>query len=115
MPFPLVPVLAGLMVSGLGISMGSNLYKQHLQRQLWSKQANAYMNLHNGYNRHLEKYGRSINPDRAWSSYYGQAMAARNNIQSSYASSVGTVGGTFGAMAGFGKGLYNTGKTSRRL
>lgn len=112
MPFPILP----LMVGGLGISMTSNLYKQYNQRQLWSKQATAYENLDRGYRSYLAKHGRVINPDRAWTSYFGSAQSLRNNIENSIASSIGTVGGSFGAGAAFGRNLYKVnGRLSRSL
>lgn len=111
---PLIPL--ALMLGGLAVSGGANLYKQYNQRLLYSKQYNAMMNLHNGYNKYLAKHGRSINPDRAWTSYYGSAQSIQNNIENSIASSIGTVGGTFGAASAFGKGLYaNFGKSHNRL
>lgn len=116
MVLPLIPlILTAVSAIGLGVSAASNLYKQGNQRKLYSQQENAYNNLHNGYNKYLAQHGRSINPDRAWTSYYGQAQAARNNIENSYASSIGTVGGTFGAGAMFGQGLYKVGHTSKKV
>lgn len=116
MVVPLIPVaLAALGALGLGVSAGSNLYRQSLQRNLYGSQANAYKNLHEGYSKYLAKHGRQINPDRAWASYYGQYQSALNKIESSTAESVGTIGGTLGATSGLGYGLYrNLGKTSKR-
>lgn len=115
MPFPLIP-LGIAMAGGLALSAGANLYQQHNNRQLWSKQATAYENLDRGYRQYLAQNGRTINPNRAWTSYFGAAQNLRNNIENSIASSVGTVGGTFGAAAGFGRGLYSDyGKLTRRL
>lgn len=116
MPIPLIPIALATMIGGLGVSMGANLYKQHNQRSLWARQAQAYENLDKGYRQHLAKHGKTVNPDRAWTSYYGSAQTLRNNMENSIASSVGTVGGTFGAGAAFGRGLYKEyGKSSRWL
>lgn len=110
-----VPLLLGAMLAGLATSGTANLYSQWNQRKLYRKELSAYENLDKGYRTYLSRHGRSINPDRAWTSYYGQAERARNNITNSYAGSIGTVGGTVGAGAGFGRGLFSGGKTSRWL
>ena len=93
---PLIP----LMVAGLAVSGGANLYSQWNQRKLYRRELNAYENLDKGYRTYLAGHGRTINPDRAWTSYYGQAERMRTNITNSYAGSVGTAGGTIGAGAG---------------
>lgn len=95
-----IPALIGGVA--LGVSAGANLYAQYNQRKLYRQQYQAYRNLHNGYANYLRAHGRSINPDRAWTSYYGQAQKARNNLENSIAGSIGTTSGTFGA----GVGLY---------
>lgn len=118
MPLPLVPILAAAGIAGLGISGVSNLYGQHVQRRLYRRQEKAYRSLNDGYSRYLAKEGKSINPNRSWTSYYGQAEKARANFDTSQSASVGTLGGTIGA-ASIGlktSGLYKgIGKTSRRL
>lgn len=74
--------------------------------------ANAYKNLDRGYRSYLATQGRSINPNRAWTSYYGQYRKAQTNAENSVAGSVGTLGGTVGGSYG----LYRmVGRTSRRL
>lgn len=112
MAFPLLPVMLGSMA----ISGGANLYAQSKQRQLYRGMANAYRNLDVGYRQYLAKHGRTINPDRAWTSYYGQYYKAAKNLESSTAGSVGTAFGTLGAGIGLSRGLYkNSGRTSRWL
>lgn len=112
-------ILAGIGLGGLAVSTGSNLYAQYNQRKLYRKQENAYRNLHNGYQRYLSQNGREINPDRAWTSYFGKAELARNNLENSYVGSVGTLSGAIGAGAiGIkSSGLFGSsvGKTSKRL
>lgn len=104
-------------IAGLGISTASNLYTQRNQRRLYSAQNKAYMNLHNGYQKYLSNHGRSVNPDRAWTSYYGKAQQASNNYTNSIAGSIGTVGGALGAGSVMLRGLYgsDSGRTSKRL
>lgn len=94
MPWPLV--VAGL--GGLALSSGANLYAQHLNRQLYRRQINAYSQMQKGYASYLAKHGRKINPVRGYINYYGGKMdSAGTNYRSSLASSFGTAGGTFGA------------------
>lgn len=105
-----------LMLGGLAVSGGANLYGQYQQRRLYRKQANAYKNLDRGYDKYLATQGLEQNPDRSWTSYYGQYKKAQKGIDVSYAQSVGTVGGTVGAGAGFSsKSLFNPPKTKSRL
>lgn len=94
MPVPLV--VAGL--GGLALSGGANLYAQHLNRQLYRRQINAYSQMQNGYARYLARHGRKINPVRGYVNFYGGKMdSASTNYGASIASSIGTAGGTFGA------------------
>lgn len=112
------PLILGAMLAGLAVSAGANLYSQHNQRDIWEKQANAYEHLDKGYRRYLSSQGKEVNPNRAWTSYFGQAQALRNNIANSYAHSVGTIGGSVGAGLGISKesGIFdNLGKTKRWL
>lgn len=111
---PLIPLLAALMAGGFAISGGANLYAQNKQRQLYYKEARAYENLDRGYRTYLKSQGRTVNPDRAWTSYYGAAQKLRNGIEVSNASSLATVGRTLGAIGGVGTGLYNNYGKSRR-
>lgn len=105
-----LPALIGL--AGLGISAGANLYTQYNQRKLYREQANAYRRLHEGYSRYLAREGRRINPDRAWTSYYGQYRHAQLNTENSLIGSYGTLAGSVGA----GGGLYSVmGRSRRRL
>lgn len=105
-------VLPALMIGGLGVSAGANLYTQYNQRKLYRAQADAYRRLHEGYQSYLAGEGRRINPDRAWTSYYGQYRRSQLNAENSVIGSIGTVGGSIGA----GAGLYRmSGHTSRRL
>lgn len=105
-------VLPALMIGGLGVSAGANLYTQYNQRKLYREQASAYRRLHEGYSRYLAGEGRRINPDRAWTSYYGQYRRSQLSAENSVIGSIGTVGGSIGA----GAGLYRmSGHTSRRL
>lgn len=109
---PLLPVMLG----SLAISGGANLYAQYRQRQLYRGLENAYTNLDRGYRSFLRTKGRTINPDRAWTSYYGQAYKAAKNIDASEAGSVGTAFGTLGAASALSRGLFKTsGRSSRWL
>lgn len=110
------PVLTAVGLAGLGVSAGANVYAQYRQRQLYRQQANAYSNLHRGYTKYLKSNGRQINPDRAWTSYYGQYQRALANYESSYAGSFGTVGGSIGAGSAIAQhSLRSTNGTFRRL
>lgn len=115
---PLIPIaLLATMLGGLGVSAGANLYTQNNNRRLWSQQAAAYENLDRGYRKYLATQGKEINPNRAWTSYFGSAQSLRNNIANSTAQSFGTLGGSAGAMAGFTSGgLYRVERAyNRRL
>lgn len=115
MVFPLIP----LMLGSMAVSGGANLYSQYNQRKLYRGMSQAYKNLDTGYKQYLAKNGRTINPNRAWASYYGQYRKAQTNLENSYSGSVGTAFGSLGAGLAFGrvrKGLYaDTGRTSRWL
>lgn len=122
MALPLL--IAGAMLGSMAVSGAANLYAQSKQRQLYRKQADAYKNLDRGYDEYLKTQGLTQNPNRSWTSYYGQYYKAKKNIEASYAGSVGTAFGTAGAGLGLGSksvekavsGLYGGyGKTSRRL
>lgn len=89
-------VLAGL--GGLALSGGANLYSQYNSRKLYSRQLDAYRRLDAGYGRYLAKQGLKYNPSRRFVHGYGGHIAgAKTNMQNSYAGSIGTFGGVFGA------------------
>lgn len=119
MAFPLVALMLGSMAA----SGAANLYSQYNQRKLYRGMSTAYKNLDTGYRQYLATQGKTINPDRAWSSYYGQFRKAQTNLENSYLGSVGTAFGTAGAGLGLSrigrsgsKSLYtDTGRTSRWL
>lgn len=91
-----VPLLvAGL--GGLALSAGANLYAQKNSRALYRRQIDAYRTLQNGYARHLAKYGRRLNPARAYERWGSKIDSADTNYRNAYAHSVGTVAGSFGA------------------
>lgn len=90
-------VVAGL--GGLALSGGANLYSQWNSRQLYRRQINAYQNLQNGYARYLAKHGRRLDPYRAYERWGSRIDSANTSIANSYAGSVGSAGGTFGAGA----------------
>ncbi len=91
-------VLAGL--GGLALSGGANLYAQHNSRKLYSRQLDAYRRLDAGYGRYLARQGLKYNPARRFAHGYGGHIAgAKTNMQNSYAGSIGTFGGVFGAGA----------------
>lgn len=93
MALPLVA--AGL--GGLALSTGANLYAQRMSRSLYRRQIDAYRQLQNGYSRYLATHGRSLNPWRAYERWGGRIDSAQTNIRNSYASSIGSAGGAFGA------------------
>lgn len=96
MPFPLLAVGLG----GLAVSGGANLYSQYRSRQLYRRQLNAYKPLQDGYSRYLARHGLKVNPHRAYAQFYGGRIdSAQTNLTNSYAGSIGTAGGTFGAGA----------------
>lgn len=90
-------VVAGL--GGLALSGGANLYSQYKSRQLYRRQLDAYRQMYNGYNSYLARHGRRINPTRGYLQWGRSADIAQTNIRNSYAGSIGTAGGTFGAGA----------------
>lgn len=90
-------VVAGL--GGLALSSGSNLYSQYKSRQLYRRQINAYKQLGEGYTRYLARHGRKVNPARYYERFGGRIDTAYTNLANSYAGSIGTAGGTFGAGA----------------
>lgn len=94
MALPLVPLLMG---AGLAVGAGANLYSQRNQRMLYRRYADAYNQMYKGYDQYLTRQGRAANPARKMLSYYGQYQSQETNIKNSYAGSVGTAGGTFGA------------------
>lgn len=93
MAFPLF--IAGL--GGMAMSGGANLYAQAQTRALYRRQINAYKNLQDGYVRYLRRVGRNPNPARMYERYGSRIDSAGTNLGNSYAGSVGTAGGTFGA------------------
>lgn len=88
-------VVAGL--GGLALSGGANLYAQHTSRALYRRQIDAYRHLQEGYGRYLATQGRKFNPYRAYERYGNRIDTASTNLSNSYAGSIGTAGGTFGA------------------
>ena len=90
-------IAAGL--AGLGISAGANLYSQYNSRKLYRKSRDAYAQLGEGYKKYLASHGRSVNSARYWDRYGQKVYGNDVNIANSYAGSIGTVGGTFGAGA----------------
>lgn len=83
-------ILGAIGAGGLAVSAASNLYTQYNQRKLYAQQEQAYRHLDQGYRRYLSRQGRQINPDRAWTSYYGQYRTLQNNIENSRIGSIGT-------------------------
>ena len=90
-------VVAGL--GGLALSGGANLYAQHTSRALYRRQIDAYRHLQEGYGRYLATQGRKLNPYRAYERFGNRIDASNTNLSNSYAGSVGTFGGTLGAMS----------------
>lgn len=87
--------IAGL--GGLAVSGASNLYAQANSRALYRRQIDAYKNLQNGYAAYLAQHGRRLNPYRAYERWGSRIDSAGTSIANSYAGSIGTAGGTFGA------------------
>lgn len=90
-------VVAGL--GGLALSGGANLYSQWNSRKLYRRQIDAYDTLQKGYASYLAKHGRKLNPARAYERWGSKIDSAKTSIGNSYAGSIGTAGGTFGAGA----------------
>lgn len=91
-------VVAGL--GGLALSGGANLYAQHINRQLYRRQIDAYRKAYAGYSRYLARHGRRINPTRGYLNYYGGSIdRARTSYNASLAGSYGSAAGAFGAGA----------------
>ena len=109
----------GNMVSGLGnlYAQGQNKDAQRQSQRFFREQGKAYNNLNQGYMRFLDRQGRSMNPDRAWTSYYGQAQRAALNeyhaekgINAATGAQIGALGGMIG---GGSSSLISLGKTYR--
>lgn len=115
MAFPLAAL--AVMALGTAARVGANLYKQENNRQVYRNEEKASQALYEGYDRYLSQHGLSQNPNRAWHSYYGSAEKARANIRSSYADSVGSIGGGLTGFGGIGgtaaKTLYDTASLNR--
>lgn len=91
-------VMAGL--GGLALSGSANLYSQYNSRKLYSRELDAYRRLDAGYGRYLAKHGLRYNPARRFAQGYGSRIAGmETNIRNSYAGSIGTASGVFGAGA----------------
>ena len=87
--------IAGL--GGLAISGASNLYAQAQSRALYRRQIDAYKQLQNGYTAYLRQHGRVANPARLYERYGAKIDSAGTNLRNSYAGSIGSAAGTFGA------------------
>ena len=126
MVLPLIPIAIGaLMASGvIGnlMSGAGNLYAQgqnkdaqRQSRDFFREQGQAYNNLNQGYAKFLDRQGRSMNPDRQWTSYYGQARKqglneyhAEKGINAQTGAQIATAGGMLG---GVSSSLLSLGKT----
>lgn len=113
MVLPLVAVAGGL---GLGAKIGkigTQLYRNINSANLYSNEEKAYRALDNGYRSYLERQGRSINPNRAWTSYFGSAERNRVNKENATASAIGNALSLVSPLSG----LYGSDKmmTSRWL
>lgn len=95
MAFPLVPLAMG----GLALSGLSNIYRGVNSANAYRQFARGYKNLDKGYRNYLARNGRKINPNRALTSYYGQYIRNRSEMQNSYMGSLGAGAGSFGAGA----------------
>lgn len=93
MVFPLVPLAVG----GLALSGLSNIYRGVNSGLAYQQFARGYKALDTGYRNYLARNGRKINPNRALTSYYGQFIRNRSQMQNSYMGALGSAGGTFGA------------------
>lgn len=101
----------------------ANMYSNLLQHDLYKKQYEAYNNLDIGYRKHLASEGRSINPNRAWTDYFGSAQRNLVNYQtagynaqaltSNYHSSL--IANENSMLSGAGGLFGSIGKTSRYL
>lgn len=95
MVFPLVPLAIG----GLALSGMANIYRGVNSANAYRQFARGYKNLDTGYRNYLARHGRKINPDRALTSYYGQYVRNKSQMQNSYMGALGSAGGSFGAGA----------------
>lgn len=96
--------LAGLLAASKIGKIGTQIYRNVNSAQLYSNEEKAYRALDNGYRSYLAKQGRSVNPDRAWTSYFGAAERNRVNKENSIAGAIGNafslaspLGGLFGS------------------
>lgn len=109
--------IAGSLISGIGnlYAQGQNKDAQRQSQRFFSEQGRAYNNLNDGYMRFLDRQGRSMNPDRQWTSYYGQAQKqllneyhAEKGVNAQTGAQVGTLGGMIGGGA---SSLISLGRT----
>lgn len=122
MVLPLLPLLfggmmAGNLISGIGnlYAQGQNKDAQRASQEFYQEQGQAYNNLNQGYARFLDRQGRSMNPDRQWTSYYGQARKqalneyhAEKGVNAQMGAQIGAQGGMLGGQSG---SLISLGKT----
>lgn len=96
--------LAGL--AGLGISAGSNLYRGISSYDFNKRQSNAYRALDAGYSSYLARHGLRVNPNRnITSGFHAKALSSDLAGRNALASSVGSLGGSFGAGAALSRWL----------
>lgn len=91
-PLSLLGLTAGL--GGMAVSTGANLYSQSRQRDLYRYQRSGYERQLNDWNKNVGSQGRNIRYPEL--SYQGAINRLSTDIDTSYASSVGSVGGSIG-------------------
>lgn len=98
------PLMAPLMIGGLGASAYYNL-KRGISSYEWNKrQSNAYKSLDMGYSRYLARHGLRVNPRRNITSGFkakalSSDIAASNALYSAYGSLSGSIGAGAGMMS----------------
>ena len=116
---PLIPAaLIGAGLSGSLIRMGSNLYSQSAQRELYRYQKGGYQRALADWNQNVGSQGRSIRYPEL--SYEGKLRGLDTSIAQSYASSLASIGSEMQSASMYGSlgaGLYTRGRfhTSRWL
>lgn len=121
MPFPLLLIPFATALGGIGLSASmqsynNNKYARSLQDQYYQRQKIAYENLWRGQQNFYARQGLSVNPDRAWTSYYGALQGINNNIKQNLIQSQNLDYGMVQSGTAYGRSLYSSfGKAYNRL
>lgn len=98
MVLPALPVLLAYAgIGGLTLSGLSNVARQVTYGNAYQQFGRGYKALDQGYRNYLARQGRQINPNRALTSYYGQYIRNKAQMEGAYYGAIGSAGGSIGA------------------